>query len=138
MDKSIGAVVFRHESNQIKYLLVKSARADFWGIPKGHPELSETAEQTAHREVLEETGYHIQLITGFLATINYILPQGELKQVDFYLAKLDSLAKNTIYDSAEIAESGWYDFSTAIKLLTYENSRGILTKAQNFITENGL
>jgi hypothetical protein len=64
-ESSCGAVVFRDIKGEIRYLLIKNRRSAHWGFPKGHIEMGETPQQTAMREVLEETGIHVKLIDGF-------------------------------------------------------------------------
>ena len=57
-ENSCGAVVFRDIRGEVRYLLIKNKRSAHWGFPKGHIEPGETKEETALREVLEETGLH--------------------------------------------------------------------------------
>jgi len=55
-DQSYGAVVLQQNSEWVWHvLLVLHKSWDHWGLPKGHPEGDETMEETAMREVLEET-----------------------------------------------------------------------------------
>ena len=55
-ERSCGAVVFRFINGERRFLLIKNKRSCHWGFPKGHVEKDETDEETAKREVLEETG----------------------------------------------------------------------------------
>lgn len=54
-----GCVVVNDKS---EVLLVISSGVNFWTFPKGHAETGETLEETALREVKEETGYTVQII----------------------------------------------------------------------------
>lgn len=54
-----GCVVI-NDSREI--LLVTTKEKKDWAFPKGHVEIGETIEQTAIREVKEETGYIVELI----------------------------------------------------------------------------
>ena len=56
--------VYIFESGNIKYLLVRNL-SGVYGFPKGHVEDNETEEETAIREVFEETGVKVTLIPGF-------------------------------------------------------------------------
>ncbi|MBD3304395.1 NUDIX domain-containing protein, partial [Candidatus Woesearchaeota archaeon] len=47
-----GGIIF----NNGKYLLVKHKEGGHWDFPKGHAEEGETEEETALREIYEETG----------------------------------------------------------------------------------
>ena len=53
-EKSCGAVVFRIGERGPEALVIHQ-NAGHWGFPKGHVEPGEDEEQTALREILEET-----------------------------------------------------------------------------------
>ena len=62
MKKAYGGVVINASG---KVLLREPAghyKGGFWTLPKGKPEAGESPEQTALREVLEETGYRAEII----------------------------------------------------------------------------
>ena len=54
-EKSCGALVVRRGKNETEILLIKH-NGGHWAFPKGHVEAGESEEQTALREVQEETG----------------------------------------------------------------------------------
>ena len=54
-EKSCGAVVYTEIGGKRRYLLVDSIRETNCGFPKGHMEDGETKEETALREIEEET-----------------------------------------------------------------------------------
>jgi tRNA nucleotidyltransferase (CCA-adding enzyme) len=56
--KKCGIIVFNTDVK--KYLLVYGKKSHKWGFPKGHMEPMETEEETALRELKEETGIEIQ------------------------------------------------------------------------------
>uniref|UniRef100_A0A6C0CZY0 Nudix hydrolase domain-containing protein n=1 Tax=viral metagenome TaxID=1070528 RepID=A0A6C0CZY0_9ZZZZ len=59
-----------NEKNIHNYLLVLGRQSNKWGFPKGHMEQNETEEQTALRELREETG--IELSRHDISTENRI------------------------------------------------------------------
>ena len=59
-EKSCGALVFRRASQGLEVLLLKH-RAGHWDFPKGHVEAGESEQETALREVLEESGLTVKL-----------------------------------------------------------------------------
>ena len=77
-EKSCGAVVATKIDNKIKYLIIKSIEG-IYGFPKGHMELDEVEEETALREILEETGIKVKLINGFRYKLNYEIAEQNLK-----------------------------------------------------------
>jgi predicted NUDIX family NTP pyrophosphohydrolase len=60
MKETAGTLLYRHKKNKIEVLLVHPSgnynRKSPWSIPKGLPEKSESLEEAARRETLEETG----------------------------------------------------------------------------------
>ena len=62
-EKSCGAVVLRKNQGRLQVLLIKHINGGHWAFPKGHVEPGETEEQTALREIKEETGLSVTLDT---------------------------------------------------------------------------
>lgn len=54
--RAAGGVIWRHVDDVLEVVVVHRPRYDDWTFPKGKSEPGETDEQTATREVLEETG----------------------------------------------------------------------------------
>ena len=86
-EKSCGAVVFTRTERGIEFVIVQSLEG-YYGFPKGHCEAGETEEETALREIREETGLNVCLIPGVRYVDVYPIPQkpGVLKQVVYFLA----------------------------------------------------
>lgn len=128
-ESSCGAVIYRPEDE--KFLLIRNRRSAHWGFPKGHVEPGESDEETAIREVLEETGLNVKIIPGFVKKSEYTI-QGKIeKSVSIFLAETDE------YDyklqEEEIEECGWFDYDKAMDTLNYENDKYILSEAKKFI-----
>src|SRR6187431_1460863 len=58
---SAGGVVLRKGENGPEVLLCGRNSDGLWALPKGTPEAGETAEETALREVREETGVEVDI-----------------------------------------------------------------------------
>lgn len=72
-EPTAGGIVFRRhpKTKEVEILLIQDAK-DRWTIPKGHIEPDESAEVTAAREILEETGLRGGLqIHDWLGRINF-------------------------------------------------------------------
>ncbi len=82
-----GAVVIHTIAGQPCVLLVYRPKHEDWQLPKGHGEAGESASQTAIREALEETGYHIQLHQE-LPLHTYTRKNGEAVVCHFFTATL--------------------------------------------------
>ena len=132
-ESSCGAVVFRREDEQKKFLLIRNKRSAHWGFPKGHIEPGESNEQTAIREVLEETGINIRILPGFKKNSEYTI-QGRIeKSVSIFLAQTDDV--DYTIQVEEIEECGWFSFADAMKTLNYDNDKRILEQAGQYLAE---
>lgn len=135
-ETSCGAVIFRQEETEKKFLLIRNKRSAHWGFPKGHIEPGETKEETAIREVFEETGLHVEILPGFIKNSEYTI-QGKIeKSVSIFLAKTEETEYRI--QEEEIEECGWYTFSQALKILNYDNDKLILEEVAVYFKENNL
>lgn len=130
-EMSCGAVVFREINGEIRFLLIRNRRSTYWGFPKGHMERGETKEDTARREVLEETGVHINIIPDFSLKSEYTIQGKVEKTVTIFLASTNNT--QTVIQREEIEDYVWYDFEKAYKVLRFENDREIIRKAHEFL-----
>ena len=134
-ERSCGAIVFRKINDDYRYLVIKNKRSAHWSFPKGHVEEGESDEETALREVLEESGLHIEIIPGFITTSEYLIQGKVEKTVNIYVAKTSDT--NTKIQESEIEDYSWLSYEQAIKRLKFENDKKILTDARNFLISNG-
>lgn len=130
-ETSCGAVVYRYINGQIRYLMIKNKRSTYWGWPKGHMEKGETRYDTARREVLEETGLHVNIHLGFEGKSRYNLSDKTDKIVYIYVASTTD--KRTIIQKKEIDDYIWVPYKTAMVMLKFQNDRRILEKAARFL-----
>ena len=135
-EKSCGALIFRLEGGKRIYLLLHYA-GGHWDFPKGHVEAGESEEQTALREIQEETGMaSLVFIPGFRETVSYSFRHntGEVaqKQVAFFLAKA---SEKLVHLSNEHIGFAWLPYSAAKKKATYENAKNLLEKAERRLSE---
>lgn len=87
--KSCGVLPYRIVSGEREFLLVFEAFSQCWSLPKGHMEAGETEQQTALRELFEETGLRATLDSGKSAMIEYPISTVARKQVVFFLGQVD-------------------------------------------------
>ncbi len=127
-ERSAGIIVFRVENGKPMYLLLK--HPSYWGFPKGHLEDGETEEDTARRELAEETGLTgVEIVPDFREVIEYWFKRGGdsiHKKVIFFLAKTDNPELKL---SSEHEEAGWFDFHEAERRARYRSQRALLKKA---------
>lgn len=101
--RSCGVMPFRLRKGEREYLLLKQTNR-CWSFPKGHMEMDETEQQTALRELAEETGLQAALVPGARAMAEYPLPGQRLKQVVLFAGE----AAGTLHlQASEIIDSCW-------------------------------
>ena len=84
-EKSCGGIILKEENKELKVLLLKH-NAGHWAFAKGHVEENETEEQTALREIKEETSLNVKLDTKFRTTVKYSPMEDVEKEVVYFLA----------------------------------------------------
>ena len=132
-EKSCGAVVYRLEQGKTMLLLLRHRHGGHWSFPKGHVEENETEEQTAIREVMEETGVAIKLLENFRHSVEYQPKPGVKKQVVYFLGQTMQL--EFVRQVEEISEIAWSPIDDAYKLVTFKNDRTLIIKAKERIKE---
>lgn len=92
--KSCGILPWRQTEGRREYLIVYESFSLCWSLPKGHMEPGETEEQTALRELLEETGLTAQLDTSHRIVIEYPTSSKSRKQVVFFPGQVSGTPKH--------------------------------------------
>ena len=132
-EKSAGAVIFRKENKKIYYLLLHY-QAGHWDFPKGIIEKGEKIEETAKREIREETGIEdIKFVEGFKNWIKYffrVKGKNIFKIVTFLLAETK---EKKVKISWEHIGYKWLPYEEALSQLTFKNAKEILKKANYFL-----
>lgn len=134
-EQSAGIVVYRRDPQTGKYLyLLLHYIGGHWDLPKGKVEANESLEEAASREVREETGLIVSPIAGFSEAISYYYRgQGrELvdKNVTFFVGETD---QEHVTLSTEHIDFAWLDVNSALKRLTYNNARHLLSMINQFV-----
>jgi len=129
---SAGGIVVRHESGRT-WLVVGSRRRErdgrTWTLPKGTPNPGESREETAVREVEEETGLQVR-ISQPLDSIAYTFVQSGTrihKTVHYFL--MDAVGGDLASHDHEFDEVRWIPFDVASTMLTFETERELVQRA---------
>ena len=86
-EKSCGVLVLRRQEDELYVVLLRHRFGGHWSFPKGHVEPGETEEETACREVLEETSIHIDICPGFREVVSYSPKRDVTKDVIYFLGR---------------------------------------------------
>jgi 8-oxo-dGTP diphosphatase len=132
---SAGGVVFKKEGQRYKICLIAKKNKRVWALPKGRLNPGENPEETARREISEETG-HLTEVREKIDEISYYFYWKDAnvfyhKTVYFYLMPV--IQENYCLRDKEADEVVWLTLGEAYKKLTYINEKEILRKAQKIL-----
>ncbi len=127
---SCGAVIWRGTPEDHQYLLAQHG-ASHWSFPKGHMEGAETQEETARREIREETGLEVDIDTRFRQVVTYYPAPGVVKDVIFFIAVPTGGMEHA--QEEEIRQLGWFSFQDARPLVTFATDEDVLLAAEAYI-----
>jgi len=137
---SAGGIVVRHDEGRPQ-LVVGSRRRErdgrTWTLPKGTPKRGETTEETAIREVMEETGLKVR-ITGPLDSIAYTFVQSGTrihKTVHYFM--MEPTGGDLAGHDHEFDSVRWIDFTEAPTVLTFETERALVARAAGLVDPAG-
>jgi len=112
-------------------------------LPKGLVDLGEKPEESAVREVFEETGLRGEIITK-LKDIKYVYvrtwgdKQRVFKIVSFYLLRYESGTIDEISKDmrVEVKQALWIPLESAEKKLSYRGEKEVIALAQKYLQEH--
>ncbi|MFN2589556.1 MAG: NUDIX hydrolase [Actinomycetota bacterium] len=131
-EHSAGGVVFRESGDAPEVVLASRrnrAGALVWGLPKGIVEPGEQPDETAVREVEEETGLTAE-IDRPLGDISYWYVWGGQrirKTVTFFLMR--ATGGDTSRHDKEMEEVRWFRIGVALKRAGYPSERDVIRRA---------
>jgi 8-oxo-dGTP pyrophosphatase MutT (NUDIX family) len=129
---SAGGVVYRRSDEGVEVVLAarRTRRGDLaWGLPKGLVEPDETPEQTAVREVQEETGLEAE-VEASLGEIRYFYVWEGVrirKAVHFFLMR--ATGGDVSRHDDEMEDVRWFPLSVTLRRAAYKGEREVLQRA---------
>jgi ADP-ribose pyrophosphatase YjhB (NUDIX family) len=130
-----GVVTRRRADGTLEVVLIATQGGTVWGLPKGlvERERRETLEETARREVREETGLEGRVIAR-LDPIEYWYhgeeggqPVRYHKKVYFFL--MEAVAGDVAHHDWEVDQARWFPLDEALERASYDTERAILQQA---------
>ena len=121
------------DESHLEILVTQHSKHKGWDFPKGHREIYESEEQTALREVEEETGVKAEIIERVGETKYFYYEEGEkvLKTVAFYLMKFVSEGEATT--AFEVSGTKWLPPDEVEDQLTFKDTKELWQKAKEKI-----
>lgn len=130
-EKCCGVVTF--DDNKVLIIKHKYGHISF---PKGHIENNETEQETAIREVKEETGIDAKIISNKRYCLSYNSNGNSIEEVTYFIGKKIGGELNPQVD--EINSCYFVDKDKAIDLITFENDRNMYLEVLNDIKKGDL
>ncbi|MDF2550087.1 MAG: hypothetical protein K0S07_1154 [Chlamydiales bacterium] len=128
-DQSYGIIPFQRTASGWRVLLIKH-KGGHWSFPKGHAESGETHQETAFRELQEETGMTVARLlsdVSFEETYSFSTRKGMvLKKVVYFLAEVCGDCRP---DLKEVTECLFLDQAAAKKQLSFKEAKLLLDEA---------
>ena len=94
--------MFRNDKDGLRVLAMYRKKSDSWHLPKGTKEPNEDIEQTAKREIFEETGFEVTLLE-YLGSLESIIHRAEkdIPKKTHYFASLSKTKQQTQHHDHE-------------------------------------
>ena len=138
---SAGGALVRRLDGRWMVAAIRPAgkKPGLWALPKGRIDAGERAEETAVREVAEETGAHGRSL-GKLGDVRYWFNwEGErvFKVVSFFLVRYEGGRLGDVPEAFrhEVAEVRWLPLEEAPRLLAYGGEKDMARKARERLAE---
>lgn len=142
---SAGGVVLRHRQERWWVAVIepqgrRKAPATVLALPKGNVDKGETPEETAGREVREETGVEAAVVAK-LRDIKYIYVRSwgdrrrVFKVVSFFLLRYRGgrIGQITLAMRREVRQARWLPLDEAPQKLSYRGERDVVKLAQEYV-----
>jgi len=128
--------VFREGDEGIEIVLVSRRSSGLFALPKGKVDPGEQVEQTAVREVREESGLEAEILED-LGEVRYWFSDENRERVDkvVYFFLMRPTGGDMADHDHEFDDVGWYHLAEAERLLTHKNQLHILHRAAELIAK---
>ncbi len=126
---SAGGVVVRFEDGIPRFVAGRRKEIRTWTLPKGTPHKGETTEETALREVAEETGLDVRILEPIDSIAYSFSQRGSRirKTVHYFL--MEPIGGDLSKHDHEFDEVRWFDLADAGGVLTFETERALVERA---------
>jgi ADP-ribose pyrophosphatase YjhB (NUDIX family) len=137
---SAGGIVIRFQDS-IPQLVVGRRRREkdgqTWTLPKGTPIPGESLEETALREVREETGLVVRIVSPLDAIRYTFVQRGTRIHKTVHYFMMEPMGGGLENHDHEFEEVRWVAFDEAPELLSFETERSLVGLAASRLPQAG-
>jgi 8-oxo-dGTP pyrophosphatase MutT (NUDIX family) len=138
---SAGGIVIRYVDGAPQLVIGRRRRERdgvTWSLPKGTPHAGESLDQTALREVTEETGLEVAIVRPFDSIEYWFVQAGTRihKTVHYFL--MTPIGGDLGQHDHEFDEVRWIRFDDAASLLSFDTERALVARAATAATSEPL
>lgn len=130
--RAAGGLVWRDPLKRDHLLVIHRPRYDDWTLPKGKLEAGESWHEAALREVKEETGYEVRMLS-FAGAVSYLVDD-QPKVVCYWHMALNS-GRQAAFDDDEVQEVIWLSREEALERLDYPLEAALLESLTSEVNE---
>lgn len=139
---SAGGVVFKKaDFGKIEILVARHSQHHGWVFPKGligDKQEGESKENTAIREVKEETGVDARIIHPLTPVTYWFAFKGEKIKKTVYYYIMEALGGDITQHDSEMEEVGWIVPHEVTDRLTYSSDKKVWQEAKTYLDKTGL
>jgi 8-oxo-dGTP pyrophosphatase MutT (NUDIX family) len=133
---SAGGVLYRRADDGIEVILAsrRTRSGDLvWGLPKGLVEPGESPEETAVREVQEETGFDGKLVDDLGEISYWYVWEGVRvrKTVHFFL--MEAIGGDASRRDREMEEVAWFPLAEAEEAAGFASEKQVIARARELL-----
>lgn len=135
---SAGGVVFKKEGDKTLILVAQHSAHHGWVFPKGligDVKKGETKEETALREVLEETGVMGKIIAPLTPISYFYFFEGRRIRKTVYYFLMEYISGSITQRDQEMEKVEWLPLEEAEERLTYKGDKQVWQEAKKKIEE---
>lgn len=133
---SAGGIVFQKKNNDIQILVGQHSGHHGWVFPKGligdHKE-KETKEETALREVQEETGIVGKILQPLTPVTYFYVWEKEKKKKTVYYYLMEYVSGETKDHDWEMTQVEWLPVEEVDERLTYKTDKQVWQEAKKLL-----
>lgn len=135
---AVGAVVLNKNREVLLIKRGRPPRKGEWSLPGGAVETGETIEHAVAREVREETGLDVKVLT-WLMNVDSIVRE-EDGTVAYHYVLLDYLTEvtgGTLQFGSDALDARFFPLEEAVNLVQWSETKALLERAVNEVSQNG-